>query len=413
MARKTARLTALGVSKLTKPGYYGDGGGLWLQVSATGSKSWVYRFSLNGRAREMGLGPLRKVPLASARACAQSCGELCQQGIDPIDAKRAKQAQAALDTAKAVTFGDCATRYIEAHRAGWRNAKHAAQWQATLDTYAKPVIGSLAVQAVDTGLVLNVLEPIWNTKPETAGRVRGRIESILDWARVRGFRSGENPARWRGHLDKLLPRKSKVRAVQHHPALPYGEVPQFMTQLRQQQGMAAQCLEFVILTACRTGEAIGATRNEVNSKDRTWTIPGSRMKAGKEHRVPLSDRAMQLAQTDSQLVVGEFLFLGGVGQRGLSNMALTALLRRMGRDGITVHGFRSAFRDWAAETTAFPNEVVEMALAHVIGNAAEAAYRRGDLFEKRRRLMEAWADYCAHGQSSAEVIPLRSASPDC
>jgi integrase len=302
-----------------------------------------------------------------------------------------------LEAAKALTFKAAASAYVASHRAAWHNAKHAAQWESTLSTYAYPVIGALSVQAVDTALVLKVLEPIWTTKPETASRVRGRIEAVLDWARARGFRQGENPARWRGHLDNLLPARTKVRAVKHHAALPYDDVPAFMATLRQQEGTAARALEFTILTAGRTGETLGATFPEINTAERAWIVPAGRMKARKEHRVPLSDRAVELVEL-ARAVPGlsdRHIFPGERRDKSLSNMAMLQLLRRMGRDDVTVHGFRSSFRDWAAERTNFPNEVVEMALAHTVSRKVEAAYRRGDLFEKRRRLMAEWAAFCA------------------
>lgn len=295
--------------------------------------------------------------------------------------------------AKAVTFEEAAERYIEAHKAGWKNAKHAAQWTTTLKTYAYPLIGESPVQAIDTGLVLKVLEPIWTTKTETANRLRGRIESVLDWARVRGYRERENPARWRGHLEQLLPAPSKVQRVQHHAALPYADLPKFMEALRAQDGVSASALEFAILTVARTGEVIGAKWSEIDLKERVWTIPAERMKAGKEHRVPFSARTLAILKSMKALGSGEYVF-PGLNNKALSNMALLMLLRRMGREDITAHGFRSTFRDWAAERTNFPAEVAEMALAHAVGDKVEAAYRRGDLFAKRRELMTAWAKAC-------------------
>src|SRR5215467_14277405 len=294
MARATGRLTALKVDKAKRPGMYADGGGLYLRVTNDGAKNWVFRFMLNGRPRWMGMGPLHTVSLAEARKRAAEHRLRRHDGIDPIEHRRAERLQARLDAAKAITFKECAQNYIKAHRAGWRNGKHAGQWEATLATYAEPVIGKLSVQAIDTALVLKVLEPIWTTKPETAGRVRGRIESILDWAKVRGYRAGENPARWRGHLDKLLPPRSKVRRVEHHAALPYAELPGFLASLREQESIAARALEFAILTAARTGEIIGARWGEIDLLDKTWTLPATRMKAGKEHRVPLTARALAI-----------------------------------------------------------------------------------------------------------------------
>ncbi len=413
MARTVGKLTALKVTRLVEPGMYADGAGLYLQVTGGGAKSWLYRFSLHGRAREMGLGSLAAVSLLDARTAAGECRRLCQEGVDPIEARKAQYARARLDAAKALTFSQAATQYIEANSPAWRNAKHAAQWESTLKRYVTPVFGSLAVQQIDVALVLKVLEPIWSKKTETAGRVRGRIETVLDWAAARGFRSGENPARWRGHLDKLLPKPSKLRAVKHHAALPYDGIPAFMAALSVQPGTAARALEFVILTAARTAEGIGASWPEVSSSDAIWTIAGERMKAGKEHRVPLSNRAagllkrMETAPDASET----YVFAGGKSGRPLSNMAMAELLKRMGHDDITVHGFRSTFRDWAAERTNFPNEVVEMALAHAVGDKTEAAYRRGDLFEKRRRLMAEWGKYCSAPATAkrGSVVPLRAA----
>jgi integrase len=306
-----------------------------------------------------------------------------------------------------MTFKDCAERYIEAHRPGWKNPKHAKQWPSTLEDYVYPVFGPIPVQAVDVGLVMKALEPIWKTKPETASRVRGRIESILDWATARGYRQGENPARWRGHLDKLLPARGKVQKVKHHAALPYGEMGDFVAELRGQEGVAARALEFLILTATRTGEVIGARWDEFDLAKKVWTVPGERMKAGKEHRVPLSERALAIIEEMKGQGVNDhpFLFPGGRPGKPLSNMAMLKLLQRMDRGDLTAHGFRSTFRDWAAEMTHFPTEVAEMALAHTVSDKVEAAYRRGDLFQKRRELMEAWARYC-EPKPGSNVVPL-------
>jgi len=409
MTRAIGKLTALKIGRPLKPGRYPDGGGLYLQVSPTGTKSWFYRFSLHGSRREMGLGSLSAVSLAHARAKASECRRLRQGDVDPIYERNARRQQAALDAAKTTTFKQAAASYIASHKAGWRNAKHASQWENTLATYAEPVLGRLSIQEIDTALVLKVLQPIWKTKPETASRVRGRIEAILDWAKVQGLRQGENPARWRGHLDHLLPAKAKVRRVKHHAALPYAELPDFIAALRDQEGVGAQALEFTILTAARTGETIGALRDEVDTSAKVWTVPADRMKAGREHRVPLTPRALAIARDNADVQNSDYLFPGGKAGKPLSNMAMTEVLRRMGRGGITVHGFRSTFRDWAAERTNFPNEVVEMALAHAVGDKVEAAYRRGDLFEKRRRLMADWAAYCETPATRGrdKVIPMR------
>lgn len=391
--RAPGQLSALKVSRTREPGLYADGGGLYLQVTNAEARSWIFRFMLNGRARSMGLGSLHTLTLAEARSKATQCRKLCLDGIDPIEAREKTRAAARLDAANTITFDACSEAYIEAHRKGWRNEKHADQWHNTLATYASPVFGALPVQAVDTGLVMRVIEPIWGEKTETATRVRGRIESVLDWAATRGYRQGENPARWRGHLQNLLPKRSKVQRVEHHAALPFREIGEFVGQLRAQSGTSPLALEFTILTAARTGEVIGATWDEIDLAERTWAVPADRMKGGREHRVPLSDRAVEILE-GFRVLGDRYVFPGGKRGRPLSNMAMLELLKRMDRPDLTVHGFRSTFRDWAAETTHFPNEMVEMALAHIIENRVEAAYRRGDLFQKRRELMDTWAVYC-------------------
>jgi integrase len=406
MARRLNRLTAVEVKGIDQKGMYHDGGGLYLQVSAAGTKSWIYRFTLDGRAREMGLGPLNAISLAEARKRAAECRRMRHDGIDPIDARGAQRDEKRLEGARSMTFDVCAEAYIEAHNASWKNGKHAEQWRGSLRNYASPVFGSSPVQAVDLALVMKALEPIWQTKSETASRLRGRIESVLDWATVRGFRKGENPARWRGHLDKLLPSRAKIQKVEHHPALPYSEIADFMVPLRSQEGIAARALEFLILTAARTGEIIGARWDEFDLKDQIWVVPGVRMKAGREHRVPLSGPALAILKKMNEIRESDFVFPGGRKGRPLSNMAMLALLKRIGRDDLTTHGFRSTFRDWAAERTTFPREVVEMALAHTIENKVEAAYRRGDLFQKRRQLMEAWARFCEIKGTAGKVIAV-------
>jgi len=409
VSRTIGRLTALKVSRLKEPGRYADGSGLHLQISSGGARSWIYRYMLHGRAREMGLGSLSAVSLADARIKAGECRGRLQNGVDPIEARKAEWAQARAAAAKSITFANCAEAYIEAHKTGWRNPKHIQQWTNTVKTYAEPIMGDLPVSEIDTGLVLKVIEPIWKEKPETASRLRGRIESVLDWAAVRGYRQGENPARWKGHVAKLLPARSKVQAVKHHPALAYADLPAFMAQLRGQDGIAARALEFLVLAAARTGEIIGAKPDEINAKDRTWTIPPERMKARKTHRVPLSDRALAIIEKMKPLGNGDYIFPGHKKGKHLSNGAMLALLERMGRGSITPHGFRSCFRDWAAEQTSYAREVAEMSLAHTIGDKVEAAYRRGDLVEKRRRLMDAWAKYCNAPPAKTEdrVVPLR------
>jgi integrase len=357
----------------------------------------------------MGLGSTKTFSLAEARERALAARRLAADGIDPIDSRRAVRAARAVATVRSMTFAACAEAYIAAHEAGWRNAKHRYQWRQTIAAYAEPAFGPLPVEAVDVGLVLKAIEPIWITKPETAGRVRGRIESILDWATTRGYRQGENPARWRGHLENLLPKKSKVRRVEHYAALPYVEIGGFMAELRQREAIAARALEFAILTASRTGEVLGARWGEINLAERLWIVPAERMKAEREHRVPLSDAALAIVEKMTGTRQNDYLFSALRTGRPLSNMSMLMLLRRMGRDDLTAHGFRSSFRDWAAERTNFPAEVAEMALAHTVADKVEAAYRRGDLFEKRRQLAEAWSRFChaVHGSGSTEAIPIR------
>jgi integrase len=396
----------------TRVQLYPDGGGLYLQVTpgdGGNSKSWIFRYATAVRKeRYMGLGSLDAVSLAEARERAAECRKLRERGKDPIDERDAQRAAVAAVNAKAITFDQCAAGYIAAHRAGWRNTKHASQWENTLATYVSPIFGKLAVRTIDVGLVIKALEPIWSKKPETASRVRGRIEAVLDWAAARDFRDAENPARWKGRLDKLLPHRSKVRVVEHHAALPYDKVGSFMLELREREGVAARAFEFAILTAARTGEVLGAQWSEIDFGAKVWTVPAARMKGGREHRIPLASPAMAVLKQMTKAREGDHVFPGDR-RAMLSNMALLMLLRRMGRGDLTAHGFRSTFRDWAAERTNFPNEVVEMALAHAISDKTEAAYRRGDLFEKRRKLMEAWAAYCQKPTAIiGKVIALHS-----
>jgi integrase len=408
------RLTALKVEREKRPGLYSDGLGLYLQVRGGGAKSWIFRYRVGKKLRDMGLGSVNAVSLAEARERAGRCRNLRANGTDPIEHRRGEDAAQRADAARAVTFEQCATQFVEAHKAGWKNAKHTAQWTATLKTYAYPVFGSLSVGSVDTPLVLKALEPIWNSKTETATRVRGRIESVLDWARVRGYRQGENPARWRGHLDHLLPKRSKVSAVKHHAALPYRELPAFMELLRAEASVAARAMEFCILTATRTSEVIGARWGEIDMKAKLWTIPPEQMKAGREHRISLSPRAMTILRQAQRDAEADFVFPGGKANRPLSSMALLMLLRRMKRDDLTVHGFRSTFRDWVAEQTKFPAEVAEMALAHIVADKVEAAYRRGDLLEKRKLLAAAWATFCeskpVKGADGSNIVAIGSAA---
>jgi integrase len=402
-----SKLTALAVKRQRKRGMYGDGHGLYLQVAAGGAKSWVLRYKINGKPHHLGLGPLHAVNLAQARLRAADARRLLLDGYDPIMARRAARAAARLAAAKTITFDEAAEAYITSHSAGWKNAKHADQWPATIRAYVSPVFGSLPVQAVDTGFVMRVLEPIWTTKPETASRLRGRIEAVLDWARVKGYRAGENPARWKGHLDHLLPARSKVRKIKHHAALPYAELNSFMADLRQQNGVAARALEFLILTATRTSETLNATWDEIDLGSATWTIPAERMKNAREHRVPLSDNVLALLKDMQAISPDGYLFPGRRGGKSLSNMSLLMMLRRMGRGDLTAHGFRSTFRVWCAEQTNFPSEVAEAALAHAVSDKVIEAYVRTTFFDRRRKLMDAWARFCNAPAQAAAVIPLR------
>jgi integrase len=404
VARLIGRLTALKVAHAREPGMLADGDGLYLQVSNATSKSWIFRYRYNGKQREMGLGPLKSVSLAAAREKARDYRAQLADGINPLAARQVARARIASDDAKAMTFDQCAEACIEAHSGAWKSAVHRMQWETTLATYVSPVFGSLPVQAVDVGLVMKALMPIWATKPDTAARVRGRIELVLNWAKARGYRSGENPALWKGHLDNLLP--PRVKAVKHHAALPFDQTAKFMKALRAQEGVAPLALEFAILTAARTAEIIGALWNEIDLKAKIWTVPASRMKSNREHRVPLSAQALAVLGKLDQGDPADHVFAGRSGGP-LSNMALLMLVRRMKHGKLTAHGFRSTFRDWAAERTNFQAEVAEAALGHVVGDKVELAYRRGDFFEKRRRLMEAWGEFATKQQDSSVVLSLR------
>jgi integrase len=417
---RVGQLTAMKVSAIirrARSGHTGDGGGLYLQISKYGTATWVFRYRVGGRLREAGLGSVDTWSLAEARERARKFRQMRGEGRDPIDERRAERARVRLETAKAVTFKAAAVAFIRAQAPAWKSPIHAAQWPSSLERYVFPTFGSLPVASVDTALVMKVLEPIWHMRPETASRVRQRIESVLNWAAARGYRQGENPARWKGHLDGLLPKPARAKAAarrsngrdEHHAALPYREVPEFMRQLREVEGITARCLEFIVLAAARAGEARGARWPEFDEDGRLWVVPAERMKGGRSHRVPLGARGVEIVNEMAAIRSGDHVFPGR-GVAPLSNAALLKLLRRMGRGDLTVHGFRSTFSDWVAERTNFPSEVREMALAHAVGDKVEAAYRRGDLFEKRRQLAEAWANYCATppaAERSERVVPLR------
>lgn len=406
MARKAKELSALEVGRLAVPGlrFVGGVAGLALQVAPSGARSWILRVMIGGKRREMGLGGFPDVTLAGAKEAARAARQKIKDGIDPIGDAQAKRSALAAARAASMTFSQAATAYIAAMESEWSNNKHASQWRNTLASYAFPVIGKIFVRDIDQSHVMQVLEPIWLTKTETAKRLRGRIENVLDWARVRGYRSGENPARWRGHLDMLLPTPGKVQRTKHHPALPFSDLGEFMVKLRQQEGTGARALEFAILTAARSGEVRGASWSEIDMADATWTIPADRMKAKREHRVALNKEALALLESLPR--THELIFPNSKGTI-LSDMTLTAVLRRMKRGDITAHGFRSTFRDWCSERTNYPRDVAEMALAHTIGDKVEAAYRRGDLFEKRRLMMRDWGRFSTQVQTEARVVPIK------
>jgi integrase len=402
--RQRDRLTDREVKLAKAPGYIPDGAGLYLQVSEALTKSWIFRYTRNGRSREMGLGPYPAITLGRARQKRDECHQLLAEGLDPLEQRRAQERAAQTATARAVTFKVDAEAYIEAQRPTWKNAKHADQWTNTLATYAYPFIGKLLSSEIDTEHVLAVLQPIWHTKTETANRVRGRIESVLDFAKSKNHRTGENPARWKGHLDNLLAAPTKITKVVNHAALPYTQIGEFMHELRAEQGIAARAVEFVILTVARTNEAFNAEWSEIDLDAGLWSVPPARMKSGREHRVPLSAPAIKLL-TELRKLGGAYVFPGAKEGKPLSNMAGLMLLERMGYD-VTVHGFRSSFRDWAAEQTNYPREIAEAALAHVLKDKTEAAYQRGDLLPKRAKLMAAWAGYCAKLPSPATVTAI-------
>ncbi len=398
MARQAKRLTARTVATTKKLGRHADGGNLYLTISKTGagvSKRWTFMFSLAGKQREAGFGPAASVTLAEAREKAARYRSMLAKGIDPLAAKKADQEAAAARK----TFGQCADELIKSKRREWRSEVHAAQWRTTIDDYCGPILDK-PVDAIDTQAVLGVLQPVWGRIPETASRLRGRVEAVLDYAKAHGLRSGENPAAWRNHLALILPKRQKLSRG-HHAAMPYPDIPGFLGKLREVESIPALALEFTILTAARLGEVLGATWDEFDLEGNVWTIPASRTKAGREHRVPLSSRAVEILERMAEIRTGDLVFAGQRRRRPLSGAAMGALVT-----GATVHGFRSSFRDWAGEETSFPREIAEQALAHATGDATERAYRRGDALEKRRGLMTAWAQFC-EPSSAGNVVALR------
>lgn len=406
MGGHNKELGALAVAGITRRGinFVGGVSGLGLNVTQSGSRSWILRYQVGGKRKDMGLGGYPSVTLAQAKERARQARAKIAQGIDPILEAKSARSRLIAEQSQAVTFKEAAALYIKAQRDGWRNAKHAQQWENTIKLYATPKIGSTLVRDLNLTQIMGVLDPIWRTKTETATRLRGRLECIIDWAIVHGYRTESNPARWKGCLDKLLPAPNKVAKAAHHKALPYQDAPTFMTTLKGQDGIGARALEFAILTATRSGEVRGATWAEFDLYNALWVIPADRMKASKEHRVPLSDAAMTILRALEATAFCEYVFPsshkpkpGNAKGKPLSDMTLSAVLRRMNVNAVP-HGFRSTFRDWCAETTDYPNEVAEMALAHAVGNKVEAAYRRGDLFDKRKCLMQDWAEYLTNIQ---------------
>ncbi len=409
MPKKAKELSATELRRLTRPGLHAVGGvaGLLLQVAHTGAKSWILRVMVGKKRRDIGLGGFPDVPLALAREKARETKEQIRQGIDPVEQR--KDARKALITAQAKrkTFDECARLFLSGKTAEFKNAKHAAQWASTLKTYASPVIGKFPVDKVELAHIVSILEPIWKEKTETASRLRGRIESVLAWATVSGYRGGDNPARWQGNLDAVLPKPNKLKKVQHHKALGWQEIGNFVRALRKREGMAAKALEFLILTAVRSGELRGASWDEIDLEANIWTIPEERMKTGKEHVIPLCVDAVKLLKALPRFADNNLVFPGARGGI-LSDVGLTKPIRAMGHRA-TVHGFRSTFRDWCAESTNYPNEVAEMALAHSIGNAVEKAYRRGALLAKRTRMMADWCRFINTPNKIGKVSPIREA----
>lgn len=409
MPKKIEPMPAVAVARLIKPGKYAVGGvpGLYLEVEKSGSRHWTLRVMVGGQRRHIGLGGLPEVSLASARDKAKSVKYIIEAGSDPVEERQARRRKLAEAARRKITFQEAARRYHAAKKAEFKNEKHSKQWISSLEQNVYPVLGKIPVSDIELAHIVDVLTPLWTTKTETASRLRQRIEAVLSWSTVSGYRKGENVARWKGNLDAILPKPGKVAKVKHHRALPWNKVGGFMAALRKRQGMSARCLEYAILTACRSGEVRHAVWSEIDMEAKVWTIPPERMKAGREHRVPLSDTAINLLKELPRFEGVEYVFPAPRGG-ALSDMALSMLLRKMKIEAVP-HGFRSTFRDWCSENTAFANEVVEMSLAHAIGNKVEKAYRRGDLFGKRRRLMDAWSKFCDTIQAAdkAKVVSMR------
>jgi integrase len=404
MARSLHRLTARKVATVKAPGMYADGGSLYLRVAPGGSRQYIFRYVRDGRMRDMGIGPAHTLTLVEARERATEARKLLLDGIDPLAAKQARLGALKAAEAKAMTFQQCVEGFIRDNQSKWGNLRHARDWKQSVTQYALPVLGPLPVGAIDTPLVLRVLKPLWERVPETASRVRGRIENVLGWATVHHYRSGDNPARWSGHLEHALP---AVQKGEHLAALPFTDVPAFMIKLRQDTSVSARCLETIVLTALRLDEAREGVWSEIDFDNKVWTIPGNRMKAGEKHRVPLSAAAITVLKDMAEIRQSDFIFPGAQGGP-ISKSTPLRLVKQLAGN-VTIHGFRSSFRDWVAERTSYPREVAEQALAHTIPNASEAAYRRGELLDKRRRLMSAWADYCGKPAATGKVVvPIRA-----
>ncbi len=406
MSRSTKKLSALEVNRINEPGRHPLGDRLYLQITESGAKSWIFRYFSNGKSKEMGLGSAKSISLGDIRIKMTEIQKDLANGVDPLKKKVDILKVKSIEEAKQITFDQCATRFIDAHKPSWKHPKHISQWSSSLENYVSPIVGKLSVADIDTTLVIKILEPLWYTKPETASRVRARLERVLSWASVRGYRSIENPARWRGHLDQLLPKRSTIQQVSHFEAMESSKVPGFIQKLRGQKGVSPLALEFLILTATRTNETLGAKWEEFNFEDCYWLIPGERMKTKREHRIPLCPRATQILEIMREYSSCDYVFPGVKNGSQLSSMALLNMIRGLGYASETSHGFRSTFADWANENTEFSRETIESSLAHLIKNRVERAYNRSDLFAKRRLLMEAWGNYC--GDIGQSIRPQKS-----
>ena len=393
MAKQINKLSVRGIKSQNKSGRYADGNGLYLQVGKSGAKSWLFRYMLDGKSREMGLGSIRIETLSQAREKAKHCKKLLKSGTDPIRDRQKHIAIEKADNKEMLSFQKCTEGYLKAHSASWRSARHAGIWLSSVKRFAYPIVGSIHVNKIERGHIMNILDPIWREKTDTASRLRGRLESILNWATVQEYRKGDNPARWRGYLDQLLPKPSEIHTVKHFAALPYREINAFMSKLKEREALSALALRLIILTACRSIEVREAEWSEFDLENATWTIPTERRKMKKEHVIPLCKEALDIIQSIPRAEDSVHLFTGPRSNKPMSDVVFKKLMERMKVTGITTHGFRSTFRDWAAEQTSFPREVIEDCLAHQLRDKTEAAYFRSNLLDKRRELMNKWADY--------------------